>query len=101
MQKSGDIGDFCVGEIESGHAFVRSSLTDDGADLIAVVVVADHDTQDEIRTIRSASGIGAMAEGTRSEELIVATLNDVGRVAGPLRVTPPRCLRGNGSVLST
>src|SRR5436190_22257937 len=98
MQKGHDVTDFSVGEIERGHAFVWTALANHGADPIAVLVVTDHGTQDQIRAIRCPGCIGAMAEGTCLDELLAAAVHSVSTIprAGPVSA---RRARSDGSIM--
>jgi hypothetical protein len=63
MDESGDVGDLWFGEIERRHAAIGAAVLYDGSDELAILIVKDELSAQEIGAAFAAAGIGAVAEG--------------------------------------
>lgn len=79
FEKGRDVGDLGGrGGGEGGHAFVGAAVEDDGADVVAVVVVEDEGGADEIGAALAAFGVGAVAEAAGGDEFLFAAFDGGG-----------------------
>jgi hypothetical protein len=81
MEKCGNIGNLLRAQSEFRHAFVRPAVQNDGADLIAALIIEHQDRAKQVRTSFSPFGIGAVAEAAGSYEQCSTAL-DSRRIIG-------------------
>ena len=74
VQEGHKIGNLGLGNAKGGHSFIRPAEFHNGADEIAVFILAYQFGVDQIRP-HGPGGVFAMAEGARLHKLLVAALD--------------------------